>query len=218
MKVKKQLYSIFQFLSFFALILLFSVVICIAYVIVESGTHHSLRNAQEWYNTFVVLLKYERLQSVGVIGSVLLYVSAGVYIASWVVGWMVFRIKNRNLFDSLFLLFLMIPVICNIFTLFAQIAQKELITTTSYVDKKHIEKETTRLINIENLKLQQLEKERSKKRKIIIKETEKIENQKNKEVEKLKVIKTKEQEKAAELKKKVKLKKRENKLKNKQPA
>lgn len=53
----------------------------------------------------------------------LIYFDAILLIINWGFGALIFRFKNRNLFDIMFLLFFVIPFLSNVIALFAQITK-----------------------------------------------------------------------------------------------
>ena len=89
-------------------------------------------------------------------------------------------LKQRTLFDSLFLVFTMRPLLSNIFAVFAQFVEKEFGYAEVKIDKKAIVQEQTRLIKIEISK---------EKKRIMAVAEKKIEVEKVRQEKAMKIVK-----------------------------
>lgn len=147
MKTKFRNYAWFQFMSVIALLTLMATIVLLAY----AGAHIDKKITDDgfWGNAIVDTIKFVRQEVIGTMASIFIYITMSLWIITWIFGWMIFRTKNRNLMDSLFLMFLMIPIISNMFALFAQLSLKTKDYTPSTIDKKKIKEETEKLIKKE---------------------------------------------------------------------
>lgn len=144
MKTKFRIYAVFQFMSFVALSSLLVATILLVYQ--GAKTSVTVEDAEFWKQSIKDTLIFTSSTTQGVMASFFMYATLVLWSFTWIVGWMLLSIKQRNLFDSLFLLFLMLPVVSNLFALFAQMSLKETDYTSASIDKKEIKEETKKLI------------------------------------------------------------------------
>lgn len=143
MKSKFRIYAIFQVLSFIALLLLMIVAILLTYKQGQTGGDTTL------IESIISTLTFEKQEIIGVTSSLFMYITLILWIITWITGGTILSIKNRNMYDSLFLLFIMIPLLSNIFVFMAQISLKTQDYTLAAIDKKAIIKETEKILKAE---------------------------------------------------------------------
>lgn len=149
MKKKFRVYAFFQFSSFFALVVLAMSVLLVsmhsyAGIIARGGdTYFSLNTLLG--NSFTGRLG----GSLGMMVSVFNYLTLIFWINSLVVGLMILRIKDRNLFDSIFLIFVFIPILSNLLALAAQFTLKTYDYTEDNINKKAVAEEQKKIIEEE---------------------------------------------------------------------
>lgn len=152
---KHRILALFQFFSTVGLVLLL-----LGYSLISKK--ESPNDFNEWIEKIGSALIFDEAskKAVGVFASLLIYISIGLWMVGNIFGWLMFRFKNRNLFDQLFLVFLLIPIFSNIFALFAQLSTKKIEHTSSDFDKEAIIKDQTRIINANLNKAEKEKKER----------------------------------------------------------
>lgn len=121
---KVKIYAIFQFVTFTSYFILG--IACILLATSSEQWNHALDNLENKENfltkVIILVFSFQIPGPYGVASSVLIYVVIGITVISWVIGLQIVRSKNRNLLDSLFLLFAFIPLISNILCLIAQVS------------------------------------------------------------------------------------------------
>lgn len=144
MKSKFRIYVLFQFMTFTALLLL-----CISAIVMMyewNLTKISINVDISISNIISEILQFGRMQKVGILTSILFYFSFSLWISTWIIGLFILRFKKRNLHDSLFLLFVFLPLISNIIALIAQLSLKEQDYTSSFIDKVKIKEKVKKEI------------------------------------------------------------------------
>lgn len=112
-----------------------------------------------WKERATDILTFAKDQPYDIFGSILVYVGLALIGLTWTLGWMLFIVKERNFYDQLFLLFVCIPVIANIFALFAQLSLNTHKFTNAKLAKEEIEQEKTNIIRLFENKKKKLAKE-----------------------------------------------------------
>ena len=148
---KQRIYAMFQFISFIAVIFLLISFVLSGYNVFISHAHgHEIPFAlTKWIEGVGNVLTFEESTSLIYGAAVFLYGSFLLFILSWIIGMRIFHLKKKTLFDSLFLVFMMLPLLANVFAIFAQFVEKEFYYEEVVVDKKQIIEEQTRLIKLE---------------------------------------------------------------------
>lgn len=154
LKFKVRIYALFQFVSLVAL--LFGV---FAVMVSFIDTPFKGSTIAFWKDRLKEILFFNQTGTYGALGSVLFWTALGMWLFTWVMGWTLFMVKDRNFYDQLFLLFVCIPIISNIFALFAQLSLNTHKFTNSKLAKEEIEQEKTKIINLFELKKKTLAKE-----------------------------------------------------------
>lgn len=142
MRKKFRVYAFFQFSSFIAL-LIFAVSAILISLHAADNSDMSLQVAL--IDSFAFGLD----TTIGTLVSIFDYLTLMFWINAWVVGLMILAIKNRNLFDSIFLIFVFIPLLANILALAAQFTLKTYDYTEDTVNKKIVEAEQRKIIEKE---------------------------------------------------------------------
>ena len=149
---KPNIYALFQFTAFVALIFALIGMVIIGYMVflenVGTGKHISFTK-EKLMEGLGSVLQFTSSSKLVFPASLLIYSSFGLFISSWYIGSRIFYCKNRTLFDSLFLVFMMIPVLANLFALIAQFVEKEFFIAEAKIDKDKIVEEQTKLIKLE---------------------------------------------------------------------
>ena len=150
MKKKFRVYAFFQFSSFFAL-----VVFALSVLLVSIHSYEGIMTSdgQDHYLSLNTLLGESFAGKLGgrmgALVSAFNYLTLIFWINSWVVGLMILRIKNRNLFDSIFLIFVFIPLLSNVLALAAQFTLKTYDYAEDNINKKIVEAEQKKIIEKE---------------------------------------------------------------------
>lgn len=144
MKLKVRAYALFQFVSFVA----------IMFLVVAFGLFVAATISNQEDNTLIVsheigkVFTFQTDQAASQVGSVCIYIAIILFIFTWIIGWSIFSIKDRNFFDSMFLMFVMFPLISNFFALLAQLTLNVSKFTPNKLSKEEIEAEKTRVIEL----------------------------------------------------------------------
>ncbi|MCK5866996.1 MAG: hypothetical protein KAG14_01215 [Mycoplasmataceae bacterium] len=140
MTFKIKIYAIFQFLSFISLLTLG---IGIGVLIYQGQIDHQTFTSKKlWTVGLERTMIFSRATATGILSSIFAYLGITLWLVTWIIGVLVLRDKERNLFDSIFLLFVMIPLLANLLALIAQLSSRVAEYTSSTIDKKEIKKET----------------------------------------------------------------------------
>lgn len=131
---KVKIYAIFQFLSLLATL---SFVVFFA-DIAGSGLSVFRDTNGHFVLNFVSVLSfgYTAQGVAGFFASFFLYLCVSLQISAWCVAFMISRLKKHSLYDSLFFLFFMIPLVSNVITLAAQITKKHTYVEENFDDEK----------------------------------------------------------------------------------
>ena len=159
MKLKVRAYALFQFVSFVAI--MFLVVAFGLFVAATLTQSKDLIIQDEIKNIFTFQTDHAASQA----GSVFIYIAMILLVFTWVIGWSIFSVKDRNFFDSMFLMFVCIPFISNLFALLAQLSLNVNKFTPSKLEKSEIEAEKTRIIELMDKKYKTLTKAAEKENK-----------------------------------------------------
>ncbi|WKX02512.1 hypothetical protein [Candidatus Mycoplasma mahonii] len=152
MKYKQKILAIFQFISFFGIILFLIGIAALGYSIIEmdnSDQYQYIWSASKWISNFRDTLACENNLITGITSSVFFYSSFILFIVSWIFAWKIFKTEERKLFDSLFLLFFVVPVLSNVFAFIAQLDTRRLLFTDATINKKKIIKDETMLLKMQ---------------------------------------------------------------------
>lgn len=149
MKKKFRVYAFFQFSSFFALL-----VFALSILLVSIHSYESMTSFDENQTVYLNTLLGQSFMGklggkMGTLVSAFNYLTIIFWVNSWVVGLMILRIQNRNLFDSIFLIFVFIPLLSNVLALAAQFTLKTYDYTEDNINKKIVEAEQKRIIEKE---------------------------------------------------------------------
>lgn len=138
--IKNLVYAKFQFVSFFAYFLLI-----IAFLIVtltDMFSYFSFGEKVTQGSTFQFaaskILSFQVKTFLGILSTLLVYSSMILIPASWLFGYQIAKDKNRTLTDSLFLLFVIVPFVSNLFALLAQISKNEYFVQNEKINYKNI--------------------------------------------------------------------------------
>ena len=142
MKLKVRVYALFQFFSFLAFA--FLMISFLLFTISSMNDNVDLIIDEQLEKVFTFHTDMAESQW----GSVLIYIALILIIITWVLGLLIFRIKDRNFFDSMFLLFLIFPVVSNLFCLLAQLSLNVGKFTPMDISKEEIELEKTKVIEL----------------------------------------------------------------------
>ena len=153
---KKKLYAIFQFTSFTGT---FFFIFAMLFISASAISTTGLPSSHDWAEKVTDAMKFSDVNNTSQVAGLMMYCSFIFWISSWTAGLRIFSIPNRTIFDSLFLVFIVVPLFANIFTLMAQIVDTKVFLVNSKVDKGAIIAEQTKLIKL-NIKK---EKEEQKK-------------------------------------------------------
>ncbi len=146
---KQKNLALFQFISLIAVFVLFTGFMILGFTLMNSGQVNALKSLPNWLEAVGHSLIFSSLTPNAIFAGSLFYISIILFLISWGFGWTMFSIKNRNLYDSLFLLFLMIPLLSNVFALIAQLNTKKSEYTDTKINKKKIISDETRLVKLE---------------------------------------------------------------------
>ena len=148
---KQKIYAMFQFISFVAVIFLLSSLVLSGYNVFISHAHgHEIPFAlNKWVQGVGNVLTFSESTEITLFSAVFLYSSFLLFIVSWIMGMKIFHLSQKTLFDSLFLVFMMLPLLSNFFAIIAQFVEKEFFYGEVVVNKKKIIEEQTRLIKLE---------------------------------------------------------------------
>ena len=148
---KLKIYALFQFVSFIAIIFLLVSLVLSGYNVFITHAHgHEIPFAlSKWFAGVGNVLAFEENTNLIFFSAFFIYSSFLLFVTSWIIGMKVFRLKKKTLFDSLFLVFMMLPILSNIFAIFAQFVKKEFYHSEVKIDKKAIIEEQTRVIKLE---------------------------------------------------------------------
>lgn len=158
---KHVILALFQFFSLVGIIFLL-----FGYALISQKVDP--QNISEWLEKIknAFLFSTNSIKSIGIFGSLFIYISLFLWIIANFCGLLITRFKNRNLFDQLFLIFMLIPVISNVFGLFSQLANKKFEYTSSSFDKAKIIRDQTKTAEINIRKAEKEELSRIKKTKV----------------------------------------------------
>ena len=151
MKFKQINLAFFQFISFIALSVFLTGVVVLGYSLLKSNINN-FWEIKTWTKEFGLSLVFDKTTPNAIVAGILFYTALGLAFLSWIFGWNLFRMKERNLYDSLFLLFIMIPVLSNIFALLAQIHTKKILFTETSINKQKIIDDETKELKLKNSK------------------------------------------------------------------
>lgn len=149
MKKKFRVYAFFQFSSFFALL-----VFALSVLLVSIHSYEGITSTEgDHYLSLNTLLGQSFMGklggNMGALVSAFNYLTLIFWVNSWVVGLMILRIQNRNLFDSIFLIFVFIPLLSNVLALAAQFTLKTYDYAEDNINKKIVEAEQKKIIEKE---------------------------------------------------------------------
>lgn len=124
---KTLVYAKFQFISFFAYFLLIISVLIISLSDIYSyfAFGEKINNGSLFSLSASRILTFQVNTPLGVISSLLVYFSMITIPGSWLFGLQISKDKHRTLIDSLFLIFLIVPLVSNLFALLGQVAKNE---------------------------------------------------------------------------------------------
>ena len=151
MTFKQKNLAMFQFVSFLAIIVFAIGAVVLGYQIMKINASN-FWDAKSWLISLWDALIFNNESPKAVMAGVLFYSSLLLALISWIFGWNLFRMKERNLYDSLFLLFLMIPILSNIFALIAQLNTKKVLFTSTKINKQKIIDDETKEIQMKHKK------------------------------------------------------------------
>ena len=151
MTFKQKNLALFQFISFLAIIVFAVGTVVLGYEMMKNNLA-GFWELKPWLTSLGDALVFNSLSPNAVVAGIFFYSSLGLALISWIFGWNLFRMKERNLYDSLFLLFIMIPVLSNIFALIAQLNTKKILFTSTKIDKQKIIDEETKEIQMKHRK------------------------------------------------------------------
>ena len=120
--MKVRLYALFQFFSFSSLLFL-GIGLSIAIMNFKNNVE-PLTKENWWIFLKTIFIIKENEKTVEIISSMLIYLFIVWSIFSWAIGWFIFSMPNRNYYDDLFLMFLVLPFISILFALLAQLSLK----------------------------------------------------------------------------------------------
>ncbi len=159
---KVKIYAVFQFITFISYFIL-----GIAFILLTS-------NSNEWHHlisdkdinqgaflskTIILILSFNIPGTYGIASSTLVYISIIIIVFSWIVGLQIVRSKNRNLLDSLFLLFAFMPLISNILCLSAQVSSNTIAISYSINKQEEFKSQYAQAKKSKEMKLKQLKQE-----------------------------------------------------------
>ena len=146
LRSKFKIYAIFQGLSLLAMGCLFAAFALLVYQ-EDHIDGKTIAETPYWQAAISNSLSfYESSRLDAFLASFLTYLTLILWMVTWITGLLVVKAKNRNLFDSLFLLFVMLPVISNLFAIMAQMTLKTKDYTSSTIDKAAIKLETEKIL------------------------------------------------------------------------
>lgn len=135
---KAKIYAVFQFTSFVGYFLMI-----IAFILVITSNSFFLKSFDDRYNNsssvdnvFKLLFTFGIVTPAGIFYSTLVYAGLMMIPLSWVAGVYIAQEEERTLTDSLFVLFVIVPVLSSMFALIAQISNNEILVNKDEVNKK----------------------------------------------------------------------------------
>ena len=144
MSFKSKIYALFQFLSFTSLLTMgIGVGILVYQGQIDNQTFTSVKL---WTDGLGRTMSFSHGTATGILSSIFAYLGIMLWIATWAIGLLVVIDKRRNLFDSIFLLFVMIPLLANLLALIAQLSSRETEYTPSMIDKREVRRETQAIV------------------------------------------------------------------------
>lgn len=141
-KSKFRLYAIFQSLSLIALSLLFAAFACLVYQH-QSGSA-SLEDVAFWRHAIKETLTFQSAERLYIFASIFAYSTIVLWVITWIAGFLIVKIEGRNLFDSLFIMFVFIPIVSNLFAFIAQLSLKTSDYTSEKIDKQELKESIKR--------------------------------------------------------------------------
>ena len=160
---KRKIYAIFQFMSFAGTTLFLLGLIFISASVKTSG---GLPTIQAWTDKLSNSLSFSNIDQTSIVAGILIYIAILLWVISWIVGLGVLSCSDRTLFDSLFLVFIVIPIFANFIGIIAQIVETKIFLTDATIDKESIIQEQTTVMELkikkENTKTIQRDKKTKK--------------------------------------------------------
>lgn len=135
---KAKIYAVFQFTSFVGYFMMIS-----AFIFVIISDDFFLKTFENRYddsssvsNVFKLLFTFGIVTPSGIFYSLLVYAGLMMIPLSWIAGIYISNEEERTLTDSLFVLFVIIPVLSSVFALIAQISNSEILVNKDEINKK----------------------------------------------------------------------------------
>lgn len=158
---KVKIYAIFQFTTFISYFIL-----GIAFILLASSSDEwdpligkTISRANYLTKVVIFIFSFQMPGAYGIAASTLTYVLVGMIILSWIIGLQVVRSKNRNLLDSLFLLFAFVPLVSNILCLIAQVSSNTIAISYSIDKQEEFKSQYARARISKEAKLKELKQE-----------------------------------------------------------
>ncbi len=159
--VKIKIYALFQFVTFISYFILGIALILLAVKADEfSRIIGSTTSQAAWIAKVIIyVFSFKFPNPYGISSSILFYALIILVITSWIIGLQIVRAKNRNLLDSLFLLFAFVPLISNILCLMAQISSNTIAINYSINKQEEFRKQYNKAKTSKEEKLKELKKQ-----------------------------------------------------------
>ncbi len=149
MNKKQKNLTLYQFTSALSTAIFLLAVIMLGVALSKSGQTNIFFHFSNWLSVLSHSLIFDSSSAWSVFAGTLFYLWMILYLTSLYFGATTFSSKGGNLYDSLFLIFMMIPVLGNIFAVLAQFNNKKNLFTEDKIDKEEIIKQETLKVNKE---------------------------------------------------------------------
>ncbi|WP_127943088.1 hypothetical protein [Mycoplasma sp. ATU-Cv-703] len=128
---KSKIYATFQFvtfISYFVMGMTFLLILTLPGELLVGGTTDISVSEMRygWIELLKEIFTFRVSNPGGLTVSILVYLSFGLVLSSWVIGLQIVRTSERGLFDQLFLLFVFVPLLSNVLCLLAQFSSETL--------------------------------------------------------------------------------------------
>lgn len=158
---KIKIYALFQFVTFVSYFILGITLILLAVNSDEWTKIIGSTNSQAaWLAKVIIyIFSFKIPGAYGISSSILFYTLIILIIISWIIGFQVVKTKNRNLLDSLFLLFAFVPLVSNILCLMAQVSSNTIAINYSINKEEEFKKQYSKAKVSKEEKLKDLKKQ-----------------------------------------------------------